>query len=165
MLAWGSPALSLAIRDCPDQSCFFFYTPKEAKMIPEVDPRVLSGYCCRCGVPVIAAGDPSDTSPMVCEHCAEGGHPGIRGHALPDYALAWAYARDECSMPLYAARRRSHGTGKPQYLRSAGGPTTSTHLSCARVRDRCLQPLKPSTPWRQNRNAGANRHYPLVLVT
>ena len=64
-------------------------------MIPEVDPSILSGYCFRCGVPVIAAGDPGDTSPMVCEHCAEGGHPGIRGHVLPDYALAWAYARDE----------------------------------------------------------------------
>ena len=64
-------------------------------MIPEVDPRVLSGYCCRCGIPVIAAGDPGDVSPIVCERCAEGGHPGIRGRALPDYALAWARARDE----------------------------------------------------------------------
>jgi len=134
-------------------------------MIPEVDPSILSGYCFRCGVPVIAAGDPSDTSPMVCERCAEADTPAFADTSSRIMRSPGHMHATSGSMPLYAARRRSHGTGKPQYLRSAGGPTTLTPLSYARVRDRCSLLLKPSTSWRQNRNTGANKHYLLVLVT
>lgn len=61
-------------------------------MLLEVDPTTLSGHCQYCGVPVIAAGDPADTSPVACERCAADGYPGVRGHALPDYAIAFARA-------------------------------------------------------------------------
>lgn len=65
-------------------------------MLLEIDPSlsIHSGHCWRCGIPVIAAGDPADTSSLVCERCAADGYPGVRGHALPDYAIAFARATD-----------------------------------------------------------------------